>query len=132
MTDKRKKIVLAKVGLDGHDNGLQIVSMWLVEAGYEVVYAGLYNTPERVVKTVLEEDAGAIGLSFLGGGHLHYARTFVDLLREKDLADVKLIIGGVIPPSDVEALGTIGVDAVFTPGTRKDAILQRLSSFFTD
>ena len=126
MTTKRKKIVLAKVGLDGHDNGIRIVSKWLMDAGYEVVYTGLYNTPERVLQIALEEDADAIGVSFLGGEHLIYAHKFVSLLREKDMLHVKLMIGGVIPPMDVEELAKLGVDAVFTPGTRRDALLNRV------
>ena len=125
MTMMRKKIVLAKVGLDGHDNGIRIVSKWLMDAGYEVVYTGLYNTPERVLQIALEEDADAIGVSFLGGEHLIYAHKFVGLLREKEM-HVKLMIGGVIPPMDVEELGRLGVDAVFTPGTRRDALLNRV------
>ena len=125
MTTMRKKIVLAKVGLDGHDNGIRIVSKWLMDAGYEVVYTGLYNTPERVLQIAMEEDADAIGVSFLGGEHLIYAHKFVSLLQEKDM-NVKLMIGGVIPPMDVEELGKLGVNAVFTPGTRRDALLNRV------
>ena len=108
MTMTRKKIVLAKVGLDGHDNGIRIVSKWLMDGGYEVVYTGLYNTPERVLQIALEEDADAIGVSFLGGEHLIYARKFVSLLQEKEMLHVKLMIGGVIPPMDVEELGKTG------------------------
>jgi methylmalonyl-CoA mutase, C-terminal domain len=127
MTMTRKKVILAKVGLDGHDNGIRIVAKWLVDGGYEVVYAGLYNTPERVIQMAVEEDADAIGVSFLGGEHLFYARKFMDLLNEKNMPAVRLVMGGVIPPMDVEELNEIGVHAIFTPGTRRDALLQRLS-----
>jgi methylmalonyl-CoA mutase C-terminal domain/subunit len=127
VTTMRKKVILAKVGLDGHDNGIRIVSKWLMDGGYEVVYAGLYNTPERVIQMAIEENADAIGVSFLGGEHIYYARKFMDLLGEKEMTDVKLMIGGVIPPIDVEELNRIGVHAVFTPGTRKDVLLQRIT-----
>ncbi len=128
MTMKGKKLILAKVGLDGHDNGIRIVSRWLMDGGCEVVYAGLYNTAERVVQMAIEENADAIGVSFLGGEHLFYGRKFMDLLREKELSNVKLMIGGVIPPMDVDELKRIGVHAIFTAGTRKDALLQRVES----
>ena len=123
---KKNKIVLAKVGLDGHDNGIRIVSKWLMDDGYEVVYAGLYNTPERVIRMAVEEDADAIGVSFLGGEHLFYARKFISLLNMENAPDVRFMIGGVIPPVDVEELKSMGVDAVFTPGTRRDALLIRV------
>jgi methylmalonyl-CoA mutase C-terminal domain/subunit len=126
MTMTKKKIILAKVGLDGHDNGIRIVSKWLMDGGYEVVYTGLYNTPERVLQIALEENADAIGVSFLGGEHVAYAHRFVTLLKEKEMAHLKLIIGGVIPPVDVAELNRIGVHAVFTPGTRRDALLNKL------
>jgi methylmalonyl-CoA mutase C-terminal domain/subunit len=125
---KKKKVILAKVGLDGHDNGIRIVSKWLMDGGYEVVYAGLYNTPERVIQMAVEEGADAIGVSFLGGEHLFYARKFVRLLDQKQMSNVKLMIGGVIPPDDVEELKTLGVHAIFTPGTRRDTVLNRVAS----
>jgi methylmalonyl-CoA mutase, C-terminal domain len=128
MTARRKKVILAKVGLDGHDNGIRIVSKWLMDGGYEVVYAGLYNTPERVIQMALEENADAIGVSFLGGEHVFYARKFMRLLNEKEMSDLKLMIGGVIPPVDVEELKKLGVHAIFTPGARRDAILDRINS----
>jgi methylmalonyl-CoA mutase, C-terminal domain len=128
MTAKRKKIILAKVGLDGHDNGIRIVSKWLMDGGYEVVYAGLYNTPERVIQMALEENADAIGVSFLGGEHVFYARKFMRLLNEKELTELKLMIGGVIPPVDVDELKRLGVHAIFTPGTRRDAVLDRINA----
>jgi methylmalonyl-CoA mutase C-terminal domain/subunit len=128
MTAIRKKIILAKVGLDGHDNGIHIVAKWLTDGGYEVVYAGLYNTAEGIVQMALEEDANAIGVSFLGGEHAFYARKFIDLLNAKNMSAVKLVMGGVIPPMDVEELNKIGVHGVFTPGTRKDVLLQRLAA----
>jgi len=124
----KKRLILAKIGLDGHDNGIRIVAKWLVDAGYEVVYAGLYNTPEGIVRMAIEEDAAAIGVSFLGGEHLFYARKLVELLDESGMAAVKLVMGGVIPPMDVGELNRIGVHAVFTPGTRREALLERLAA----
>ena len=124
MTASRKKIILAKVGLDGHDNGIRIISKWLMDGGHEVVYAGLYNTPERIIQMALEENADVIGVSLLGGEHLFYARKFVELLAQGKMSHVKLLIGGVIPPIDVEQLKKIGVHGVFTPGTRRDTVLN--------
>lgn len=128
MADHKKRIILAKIGLDGHDNGVRIVSMWLADAGYEVIYAGLYNTPEGIVRMALEEDVNAIGVSFLGGEHLFYARRFTELLAEHGMTGVKLVMGGVIPPVDVEELKGIGVHAVFTPGTRREVLLEGLAA----
>ena len=124
---KKKRILIGKIGLDGHDNGMRIVSKWLADAGHEVIYLGLYNTPEGIVKTVLQENADMIGCSFLGGGHLFYCRKVLDLPRENGLEDKKLIVGGVIPPDEVQALQAMGVSAVFTPGTMRDTILKKVS-----
>jgi methylmalonyl-CoA mutase C-terminal domain/subunit len=128
MAAHRKRVILAKIGLDGHDNGIRIVSKWLVDAGYEVIYAGLYNTPERVIQMTIEEHADAIGVSFLSGEHVFYARRFRSLLAQNGMDDVKLIMGGVIPPDDVDTLKKLGVNAVFTPGTRQEALLSMINS----
>ena len=126
MSSKGKRIIVGKMGLDSHDNGLRIIAKWLMDAGYEVIYAGLYNTTERMVKMAIEEDVDAIGISFLGGEHLFYADELIRLLKEQDMAHVRTLLGGVISPEDVESLGKIGVDAVFTPGTMRDEILERI------
>jgi methylmalonyl-CoA mutase C-terminal domain/subunit len=123
----RKRIIMAKLGLDSHDNGLRIVSKWLADGGYEVIYAGVYNSTERIVRMTMDEDADALGLSFLGGEHLHYTEKILALLREKELGDVKVFAGGIIPPTDVVKLKKMGVRAVFTPGTRRDEILATIS-----
>lgn len=123
---KRKRLIICKLGLDAHDNGLRIVAKWLVDNGYEVIYAGLYNTPDRIVQMAVEEDADAIGISFLGGEHLFYADRLIRLLKEQDMGRVRTLIGGVISPQDVDSLKKIGVDAVFTPGTMRDEILDRI------
>ena len=121
-----KRIVLAKVGLDSHDNGLRIIARWLMESGYEVIYGGVYNSPEGVVKMALQEHVRAIGISFLGGGHLFYAGRLLQLMKEHGLADVALFAGGVIPPGDARMMKEMGVDAVFTPGTERRVILETI------
>jgi methylmalonyl-CoA mutase C-terminal domain/subunit len=123
---KGKRIIVGKMGLDSHDNGIRIVAKWLMDTGYEVIYAGLYNTAERMVQMAIEEDADAIGVSFLGGEHIFYADELIRLLKEQDMAHVRTLLGGVISPEDVDSLREIGVDAVFTPGTMRDEILERI------
>ena len=123
----KKRILIGKIGLDGHDNGMRIVSKWLADAGFEVIYLGLYNTPEGILKAVIQENADLIGCSFLGGEHLFYCRKLLQLLRQNGLEDKKLIIGGVIPPDDVKSLKALGVSAIFTPGTLRDTIIQKLN-----
>jgi methylmalonyl-CoA mutase C-terminal domain/subunit len=130
MASKKSRIIVGKLGLDSHDNGLRIISRWLMDSGYEVVYAGLYNTTKRIVQMALQEDADAIGISFLGGEHLYYAEDLLRELKKRDMGDKKVVIGGVIPPGDVDRLKSLGVDAVFTPGTRRDVILENIHSLF--
>ncbi|MCX8022068.1 MAG: cobalamin-dependent protein [Syntrophorhabdaceae bacterium] len=131
MVERRKKIVLAKLGLDGHDNGIRIIAKWLMDEGYEVIYAGLYNKPERVIDIAVEESADAIGMSFQGGGHLYYAKRIIDLMKKRNIEGIKVIVGGVIPPFDVEELKRTGVHEVFTPGARKQVILERIASLLS-
>ncbi len=121
-----KRILLAKIGLDSHDNGLRIIARWLMEDGYEVIYAGVYNSPEGVVKMAIEEHVRAIGVSFLGGGHLFYTGRLLQLMKENKVSEVALFAGGVIPPRDVERMKAMGVAAVFTPGSQRSAILERI------
>jgi methylmalonyl-CoA mutase C-terminal domain/subunit len=123
----KNRLLIGKIGLDGHDNGIRIVSKWLADAGLEVIYLGLYNTPEGIVRAVLQENADLIGCSFLGGEHLFYCKKLLHLLRENGLEDKKFIVGGVIPPDDVKALKAIGVSAIFTPGTMRDTIIQKVN-----
>ena len=122
----QKRILIGKVGLDGHDNGIRIVSKWLADAGFEVVYVGLYNTPDGMIQAVIQENVDLIGCSFLGGEHLFYCKKLLHLLRENGLGDKKLIVGGVIPPDDVKTLKAMGVSAIFTTGTMRDAVLQKM------
>ncbi len=128
MAFEKKRVIVGKLGLDGHDNGLRIVAKWLVDAGYEVIYTGLYNSPQRIVQTAIEENADAIGISFLGCEHLYYADKLIEELRTSDLEHVKIIMGGVIPPDDVVTLKSLGIDAIFTPGTSKANILDGIKS----
>jgi methylmalonyl-CoA mutase, C-terminal domain len=121
---KKNRIIMAKMGLDSHDNGLRIVSKWLADAGYEVIYAGVYNSAERILQMTIEENVDAVGVSFMGGEHLHYSTKLLQLFRENGLENVKLIAGGIIPPADVIAIKELGVDAVFTPGALREDMLK--------
>jgi len=126
----KKRILLGKMGLDAHDNGIVIIAKWLLDAGFEVVYAGLYNSPESLVQTAIQEGVDAIGCSFLGGEHLYYTRRLINLMNEKHIGKIKLILGGVIPPDDIEELKGLGIACIFTPGTMRDTIIEALNNLF--
>ena len=111
------RVVIAKPGLDGHDRGAKVVARALRDAGMEVIYTGLHQTPEQVVETAIQEDAHAIGLSILSGAHMTLFRRVVELLAERDASDIVLFGGGIIPDGDIPALKELGVAEVFTPGT---------------
>jgi methylmalonyl-CoA mutase cobalamin-binding domain/chain len=111
------RIVLAKVGLDGHDRGVKVVARALRDAGMHVIYAGLWQTPEAVIRTVADEDAGWLGLSILSGAHMTLVPRVMQLLREAGLEQVGVIIGGIIPETDISKLEQLGVARVFGPGT---------------
>ncbi len=124
MTDnKRIRLVIGKPGLDGHDRGAKIVARALAEAGMEVIYTGLHQTPEQIVEAALQEDADGVGLSVLSGAHATLFGRVRELLDEKGLNDVVLFGGGIIPPEDVPELEKLGVDRVFGPGTPTDDIV---------
>jgi methylmalonyl-CoA mutase C-terminal domain/subunit len=125
---KKRRIIMAKMGLDTHDNGLRIVSKWLADGGYEVIYAGVYNSAEKIVRMAIEENVDALGLSFLAGEHLHYSGKVLELLKENGLDEVKVFAGGIIPPDDVRALRDMGVHAVFTPGAGRLDILGAIGN----
>ena len=110
------RIVVAKPGLDGHDRGAKVVARALRDAGMEVVYTGLHQTPEQIVEAALQEDADAVGLSVLSGAHMTLFARVVDLLKEKDAEDVVVFGGGIIPDADIAELERLGVRKVFTPG----------------
>ena len=111
------RVVVAKPGLDGHDRGAKVVARALRDAGMEVIYTGLHQTPEQVVETAIQEDAQAIGLSILSGAHMTLFRRVVELLAERDASDIVLFGGGIIPDADIAPLKELGVAEVFTPGT---------------
>ena len=122
------RIVLAKVGLDGHDRGIKVVARALRDAGMHVIYAGLWQTPEAVVRTVADEDADWLGLSLLSGAHMTLVPRVVQLLREAGLAHVGVLVGGIIPEADVARLHEMGVARVFGPGTALPAIVDFLKT----
>ena len=125
MTDERKiRVVVAKPGLDGHDRGAKIVARALRDAGFEVIYTGLHQTPEQIVATAVQEDAAAIGLSVLSGAHNYLFKAVLDLLKEKGADDIAVFGGGIIPPEDIAALKAIGVKELFTPGTSTQDIVR--------
>ena len=128
MTESERKIrvVVAKPGLDGHDRGAKIIARALRDAGMEVIYTGLHQTPEQIAATVIQEDADAIGLSILSGAHMTLVPKVITLLSEQGVDDVVLTVGGTIPADDVEELKSLGVAEVFTPGSSTDEIVEFL------
>ena len=118
------RVVIAKPGLDGHDRGAKVIARALRDAGMEVIYTGLRQTPEQIVSAALQEDADVIGLSILSGAHNHIAPRLMALLREQGLDDVLVLIGGIIPDVDVPKLHEVGVKGVFLPGTPMQAIVD--------
>jgi methylmalonyl-CoA mutase, C-terminal domain len=126
--DRRMRVVIAKPGLDGHDRGAKVIARALRDAGMEVIYTGLHQTPEQIVETVLEEDADALGLSILSGAHMTLVPRVLELMAEKGVADVCLVVGGTIPNDDADALRAMGVAEVFTPGSSTGDIVEFLSA----
>jgi methylmalonyl-CoA mutase, C-terminal domain len=122
--DHKIRVVVAKPGLDGHDRGAKIIARALRDAGMEVIYTGLHQTPEQIVTTVIQEDADAIGLSILSGAHMTLVPRVVELLRSQGAEDVVLTVGGTIPADDVAELKALGVAEVFTPGASTDEIVE--------
>ncbi len=124
MGERKVRVLVAKPGLDGHDRGAKIVARALRDAGFEVIYTGLHQTPEQVVATAIQEDVDAIGLSVLSGAHNFLFKRVLELLREKGAEDIVVFGGGIIPPEDVAALKGIGVKELFTPGTSTQEIIR--------
>ncbi|MFY1697725.1 MULTISPECIES: cobalamin B12-binding domain-containing protein [unclassified Solwaraspora] len=120
----RIRVVVAKPGLDGHDRGVKVVARALRDAGIEVIYTGLHQTPEQIVETAIQEDAHAVGLSVLSGAHLTLFRRVLDLLRERDAEDIVVFGGGIIPDDDIAALAALGVARIFTPGASTGEIVD--------
>src|SRR5437667_11384833 len=121
---KPLRVLIGKVGLDGHDRGVKLVARALRDTGVEVIYTGLHQTPEQIVETAIQEDADAIGLSVLSGAHNYLFTRVLDLLREQGAADVVVFGGGIIPPEDVAALKAAGVKELFAPGTSTQDIVR--------
>ena len=123
---------MAKPGLDGHDRGAKIVARALRDAGHEVIYTGLHQTPEQIVETAIQEDADLIGLSVLSGAHMTLFRRLVELLRERDATDIRVFGGGIIPDEDIPVLEELGVAKVFTPGATTGEITSWVSAAFAE
>jgi methylmalonyl-CoA mutase C-terminal domain/subunit len=121
------RVVVAKPGLDGHDRGAKVIARALRDAGFEVIYTGLHQTPEQVVQAVLQEDADAVGLSLLSGAHLTLVPRVVDQLRAEGLGEVLVVVGGIIPEGDIPKLKELGVAEVFTPGAELQSIADWLA-----
>ena len=122
--ERKIRVVVAKPGLDGHDRGAKIIARALRDAGMEVIYTGLHQTPEQIAATVVQEDADAVGLSILSGAHMTLVPRVVELLNEQDAGDVVVTVGGTIPADDVPELEKLGVASVFTPGAPTDDIVE--------
>ena len=122
------RIVVAKPGLDGHDRGAKVVARALRDAGMEVVYTGLHQTPEQIVETAIQEDARAIGLSVLSGAHMTLFARVIELLKERDATDIVVFGGGIVPDADIAPLKEMGVAEVFTPGTTTTVIVDWVSA----
>jgi len=124
MPDKVLRILVAKPGLDGHDRGAKIIARALRDAGFEVIYTGLHQTPEMIAESALQEDVDAIGLSILSGAHMALFPAVIDQLKRRGVGDVVLFGGGIIPPDDIAELKRLGVSEIFTPGATTDAIVE--------
>jgi methylmalonyl-CoA mutase C-terminal domain/subunit len=122
------RVVIAKPGLDGHDRGAKIIARALRDAGMEVIYTGLHQTPEQIVETAIQEDADAVGISILSGAHMTLVPRIVELLRSRGADDVLVVVGGTIPQDDVDELKQLGVAAVFTPGAPTGEIVAFLQA----
>jgi len=129
---KKIRVVVAKPGLDGHDRGAKIIARALRDAGMEVIYTGLHQTPEQIVETVLQEDADAVGLSILSGAHMTLVPRVVELLGEQGAGDVVVTVGGTIPADDIPELKKLGVAEVFTPGSPTRVIVEFIRGAVTD
>jgi methylmalonyl-CoA mutase, C-terminal domain len=128
----RIRIVVAKPGLDGHDRGAKIVARALRDAGHEVIYTGLHQTPEQIVETAIQEDADLIGLSVLSGAHMTLFRRLIELLAEREASDIVVFGGGIVPDEDIPALEELGVAKVFTPGASTGEITGWVAEHFAE
>jgi len=124
MPDRKLRILVAKPGLDGHDRGAKIIARALRDAGMEVIYTGLHQTPEMIVNAAIQEDVDAIGLSIMSGAHMTLCPAVIDLLREQQVTDISVFGGGIIPDDDIPKLKEMGVTAIFTPGSSTQDIVK--------
>ncbi len=123
-SERKVRILIAKAGLDGHDRGAKVVARALRDAGFEIIYTGLHQTPEMIVNTAIQEDVDAIGLSILSGAHNYLFSRVIELLKEKGAEDIIVFGGGIIPRDDIKGLKEIGVKEIFTPGTSTEEIIR--------
>ena len=126
MPDRKIRVVIAKPGLDGHDRGAKVVARALRDAGMEVIYTGLRQSPEQILAAALQEDADVVGLSILSGAHLPICRRVLELLKEKQLQHVKVFVGGIIPVQDIPELKRLGVAEVFLPGASTQDVVRMI------
>lgn len=124
MPEKRLRILVAKPGLDGHDRGAKIIARALRDAGFEVIYTGLHQTPEMIAEAAAQEDVDGIGLSILSGAHMTLFPAVMQLLKQKGIADIAVFGGGIVPPEDIPELKKIGIREIFTPGARTEDIVN--------
>jgi methylmalonyl-CoA mutase C-terminal domain/subunit len=124
MSERKIRVLVAKPGLDGHDRGAKVIARALRDAGMEVIYTGIRQTPEMIAEAALQEDVDVVGMSILSGAHMALFPRILELLRENDMVDVLVVAGGIIPDDDVPALQELGVKGVFGPGTPTDAIVK--------
>jgi methylmalonyl-CoA mutase, C-terminal domain len=129
---RKIRVVIAKPGLDGHDRGAKVIARALRDAGMEVIYTGLRQTPEQIVAAALQEDADVIGLSILSGAHMHICPRLVELLREQGLNDVMVVVGGIIPDVDIPKLNELGIEGIFLPGTPMQEIVNFITTHTRD
>ena len=131
MAEKKIRVLIAKPGLDGHDRGAKIIARALRDAGMEVIYTGLRQTPEMIVQAALQEDVQVVGLSILSGAHMSLVPRVLDLMKEADLEDVRVFVGGIIPQEDAKALLELGVSAVYGPGTPTTQVIDDIEAMLT-
>lgn len=126
MSERKIRVLVAKPGLDGHDRGAKVVARALRDAGMEVIYTGLRQTPEMIVEAALQEDVDVIGLSILSGAHMALVPRILELMKAHDLSDVKLVLGGIVPDEDIPVLQQMGVSGIFGPGSDTQAIVDHI------
>jgi methylmalonyl-CoA mutase C-terminal domain/subunit len=132
MADRKIRILVAKPGLDGHDRGAKIIARALRDAGMEVIYTGLHQTPEMIVSAAIQEDVDAVGMSIMSGAHMTLFPAVIDLLKTKGAGDIRVFGGGIIPDDDIPKLKKLGVDEIFTPGSSTQDIVKWINTHITE